>query len=136
VPPFRHAQPVRFGDVDHAGIVYYPRFFHYCHVAFEELFGASGYRHLLDERKIGFPAVHVEFDFSTPLRFGDTIEVSITTATLGRSSVTFAYEVTRVEDRAACARARVTVVAIDMRSFSPLPIPDDLRALFQGLDSG
>jgi 4-hydroxybenzoyl-CoA thioesterase len=135
VPPFRYVQAVRFGDVDHARIVYYPRFFHYCHVAFEELFGAAGYRRLLDERMIGFPAVHVEFDFSSPLRFGDTIEVAITTDKLGRSSVTFAYEVTRVEDRQACARARVTVVAIDMRTFSPVEIPDDLRALFQGLDS-
>ena len=26
-----------FDDVDHAGIVYYPRFFHYFHLAFEEL---------------------------------------------------------------------------------------------------
>ena len=30
--------PVRFGDVDHARIVYYPRFFHFCHVAMEEAF--------------------------------------------------------------------------------------------------
>jgi len=134
VPPFRHAQPVRFGDVDHAGIVYYPRFFHYCHVAFEELFGSAGYRRLLDERKIGFPAVHVEFDFAHPLRFGDTIEVAITKEKVGRSSVTLRYQVTRLEDGKDCARASVTVVAIDMRTFSPLPLPDDLRALFEGLE--
>ena len=36
--PFEFATPVRFADVDHAGIVYYPRFFHYFHMAFEELF--------------------------------------------------------------------------------------------------
>ena len=40
MPPFVFALPVRFADVDHAGIVYYPRFFHYFHVAFEELWRA------------------------------------------------------------------------------------------------
>jgi len=29
---------IRFGDIDRAGIVYYPRFLHYFHVALEEFF--------------------------------------------------------------------------------------------------
>ena len=37
---FVYATPVRFADVDHAGIVYYPRFFHLFHLAFEELWRA------------------------------------------------------------------------------------------------
>ena len=134
MPPFRHVAPVRFGDIDHAGIVYYPRFFHYVHVAFEEMFGTAGYRRLLDERKIGFPAVHVEFDFSSPLRYGDSIEIAIHKDKIGRSSVTLRYVVTRVADAAPVATAKVTTVAIDMRTFQPVPVPDDLRALFQSLD--
>ncbi len=37
---FRSLLKVRFGDIDHAGIVYYPRFLHYFHVALEEFFGS------------------------------------------------------------------------------------------------
>jgi 4-hydroxybenzoyl-CoA thioesterase len=133
VPPFRHLQAVRFGDVDHAGIVYYPRFFHYVHVAFEELFGTASYRRLLDERRVGFPAVHVEFDFVRPLRYGDSLEVTITNEKVGRSSVTLRYDVVRTADGAACATAQVTVVAIDMETFRPTPVPDDLRSLFENL---
>src|SRR5262249_13069736 len=52
MPPFTYATPVRFADVDHAGIVYYPRFFHMFHVAFEELWrqrlGARAYSELID----------------------------------------------------------------------------------------
>lgn len=33
---FTFATPVRLSDVDHAGIVYFPRFFHMFHLAFEE----------------------------------------------------------------------------------------------------
>ena len=54
MPPFSHTFPVRFADVDHAGIVYYPRFFHYFHAAFEEFFrrrmGGRAYVDLLDRR--------------------------------------------------------------------------------------
>jgi acyl-CoA thioesterase FadM len=35
---FRSQLIIRFGDIDRAGIVYYPRFLHYFHVALEEFF--------------------------------------------------------------------------------------------------
>ena len=85
--------PVRFADVDHAGIVYYPRFFHYFHVAFEEMFIArlgggdvAAYQRVLDERKIGFPAVHAEADYKAPLRFGDLLEIELTVPHVGTKS--------------------------------------------------
>ena len=53
---------VRFGDEDHAQIVYYPRFFNFFHVAFEDFFGDQGhpYQKVLDEDQVGFPTVHIE----------------------------------------------------------------------------
>jgi 4-hydroxybenzoyl-CoA thioesterase len=35
---FRSQLKIRFGDIDRAGIVYYPRFLQYFHVALEEFF--------------------------------------------------------------------------------------------------
>ena len=35
---FTSVQKIRFDDVDGAGIVYYPQYFHLCHKAFEDLF--------------------------------------------------------------------------------------------------
>ena len=53
-------QRVRFGHVDPAGIVYFPRIYDYFHEAFEELFdvhvGVKYYEMLLEDR-IGFPLV-------------------------------------------------------------------------------
>ena len=53
---FRTQVPVRFGDVDHAGIVYYPKFFIYFHEAFEDFFDENGvaYHALLNQRHVGF----------------------------------------------------------------------------------
>ena len=55
---FRTSIKVRFSDEDHARIVYYPRFFHFFHVAFEDFFESEGvpYRACLDEG-VGWPAV-------------------------------------------------------------------------------
>ena len=38
---FRSQLKIRFGDIDRAGIVHYPRFMHYFHVALEEFFAGE-----------------------------------------------------------------------------------------------
>ena len=138
MPPFVHRFPVRFDDVDHAGIVYYPRFLHYFHVAFEEFFrarmGAGAYLDLISRRKIGFPAVRAECDYRAPLRFGDMVAVEVAIARLGGKSVRFAYRALREEGPsgpAALAAEGVVVCAVtDLAHFRAIEVPDDLRHLF------
>jgi 4-hydroxybenzoyl-CoA thioesterase len=122
---------VRFGDEDHAQIVYYPRFFNFFHIAFEDFFGDQGrpYKEVLDTDGIGFPTVHVETDFKSTLRFGDEFEVEVRVAKIGRTSATFHY-IGRKEGTLA-AEARMTVVCVDMKTWQPVPIPDRYRQLFE-----
>ncbi len=140
MPPFSHTFAVRFADVDHAGIVYYPRFFHYFHAAFEEFFrhrmGGRAYVELLDRRRIGFPAVRSEADYRVPLRFGDLVRVDMSVSRLGGKSVHFRYRLYRVEEGASedggelSAEGQVVCVVTDLAHFRGLEIPDDLRQLF------
>ncbi len=101
MPPFCHTRPVGFADVDHAGIVYYPVFFHYFHLVFEELFrqrmGPRAYADLLDRQRIGFPAVRCECDYKAPLRFGDLMDIEMSVARLGNRSMDLRYRVYRHE---------------------------------------
>ncbi len=124
---------VRFADVDHAQIVYYPRFFHYFHIAFEEFFeremGVS-YPDVLDVEHVGFPAVRTEADYRAPVRFGDVLRIRVTCARLGRRSVTLRYRAERVRDGALAAEALVTTACVDMRTFTSQDIPDRYRGLF------
>ena len=60
---------IRFDDVDGAGIVYYPHFFHLCHNAFEDFFddaASVSYPQLINEKRRGFPTVAIHSDFSAP----------------------------------------------------------------------
>jgi len=138
---FVFSTPVRFADVDHAGIVYYPRFFHYFHLAFEELFrvrmGPRAYVELLDRDRIGFPAVRAEADYRAPLKFGDTAVIALTIARLGESSITFRYQVSRgAGDDATsvvCCEGQVVSAVVDLKEFRSVPIPARIRALFADL---
>ncbi|MEZ4401778.1 MAG: thioesterase family protein [Kofleriaceae bacterium] len=133
--PFEFSTPVRFADVDHAGIVYYPRFFHYFHLAFEELFrarlGPRAYVELLDRDRVGFPAVHAEADYHAPLKFGDTATIALTVARLGGTSITFRYRVSR--DQVLCAVGTVVCAVVDLDRFVATPIPPSVRSLVADL---
>jgi 4-hydroxybenzoyl-CoA thioesterase len=139
--PFTHAFPVRFADVDHAGIVYYPRFFHFFHVAFEELWrarlGPRAYVSLLDDDRVGFPAVTASCAFTAPLRFGDTAEVAVTIAKIGGKSIAFRYVVHRAEDdkvaRVECARGEVTCAVVDLARFAAVGVPERIQELLADL---
>lgn len=130
---FRTSIKVRFGDVDHAGIVYYPRFYIYFHEAFEDFFNAAGqaYHAMLDQRRIGFPTVHVETDFKAPLRYGDSLDVELTVARLSQRSAVFRFEGQRHRDGEPCVTALITTACVDLDRFAAQIIPDDLRALFE-----
>ena len=130
---FRSQIKIRFGDEDHAGIVYYPRFFDWFHQVFEDFFEEAGrsYREVLDVDGVGWPSVHAEADFESPVRFGDVLDVTLTVEKIGGSSATFAYRGRRVADGADIVRGRVTVVCIDMKTFRSKPIPDFYRSLFE-----
>src|SRR5580692_6436498 len=95
-----YERPVRFEEVDAAQIVFFPRFLSYCHEAMEGLFDGTegGYVHLIRDRKIGVPAVHVECDFKHPLRYGDVARIETTVEKLGRTSVSFRYAIARASD--------------------------------------
>ncbi len=128
-----HVHRVRFGDVDRAGIAYYPRIFHWFHVAFEEWFEREigiPYRELIEDRKVGFPAVKVETEFTSPMRFGDDVAFEVSVERVGGSSVVFAYAARNRTTGKDAARARVTCACVDMSTFRPIPVPEDLRKAF------
>jgi len=131
---FKTSVSVRFGDVDPAGIVYFPRIYEYLHEAFEDVWeqhvGERYYRMILDERR-GFPLVHSEVDFKHPLRFGDDVRVHITCTHLGRSSTGLRYRL-YVGDTL-CVEARQTTACVDLDAGKSIPMTDGHRARFEAI---
>jgi 4-hydroxybenzoyl-CoA thioesterase len=138
---FSYALPVRFADVDHAGIVYYPRFFHYFHIAFEELWrariGPQAYSDIIDRDRVGFPAVRAECDFKAPLKFGDTADIEVSIPRLGTKSITFRYRIYRAaaaaSPRVLCAEGQVVCAVVDLAKFAAVAIPEHVADMLRDL---
>lgn len=125
---------VRFADVDHARIVYYPRFFHYFHIAYEDFYDqeyGKSYPQVIDGENVGYPAVHTEADYRAPARFGDVLRVRVTCIRIGARSVTLRYRAARAADGVECAEGRVTTACVDMTKFVSQDIPTAHRVFFE-----
>ena len=122
---------VRFGDLDGAGIAYYPNLVNFLHEAFEDFFrGHVGrpYPEIYAEG-LGFPTVKLEMEFVSPVRYGDHVDVALAVERIGRSSVQVRYEGS-VQGRPVF-HARNIAVIVDMKTFRPVPLPPWLRERFE-----
>lgn len=125
---------VSFEDVDAAGIVFFARYFSYCHEAMERFFGGvpGGYLGLITKRRIGFPTVHLETDFAAPLRYGDVARISLFVMKVGTTSCAFRYEIVRAADDLMVATITQVVVSSNLDTMTKVPLPPDCRALLTG----
>lgn len=123
---------VRFGDVDPAGIAYYPRIHNFIHEAFEDLWEeyiGVRYYQLIQQHRVAFPMVHTEIDFNSPLHFGDRPVIKVSCFKLGRSSLGLRY-LFEVGDRV-CVDARTITTCIDADALKSQPIPEVYRGYFE-----
>ncbi len=129
---FTSVQKIRFDDVDGAGIVYYPQFFHLCHAAFEDFFDDAApvsYPAMINERRLGFPTVAITSEFKAPLTYGDVAVVELKVLHVGRSSLKTRYEIRRKRDGVLSFTAEITTVLMDLDSQAAVEIPADFRRI-------
>lgn len=127
-------QQIRFGDVDPAGIVFYPRIYDFIHRAFEELWDVhvgERYYYLIREKRVGFPLVHSEVDFVSPLYFGDRPIVRISCFKLGRTSLGLRY--CYFVDERLCLEARMTTVSVRLDDLEKFEIDAHYRQKFEDI---
>ncbi len=132
--PFRTTIKVCFSDIDNAGIVYYPRFMHYFHLAIEEFFAAEigiDYADVLHKRNLSLPTVHVESDFRRRLRYGDRINMEVRVVKIGRTSITWGYKGYRMNGGAEMVvEGQNVTVCVRTDTFEKIEVPEWLK---QGL---
>lgn len=134
---FRYS--ISFDDVDAAGIVYYPRYFHFCHLALETMFNEKGpykYPELIFKKRLGLPIVHVEANFQKPLFYGDIVTISVSIKHIGKSSLVTNYRFNKENDDEDYFSTDITTVCIDIDRKQSTTLPDDLRIFFDGLKAG
>ena len=129
--PFTTTRRVEFGETDMAGIVHFSNFFRYMEAAETDFLRARGLSVSWEQdgRRYGFPRVAAACDYASPARFGDLLTVAVAVEKIGRKSISYRYEFSRVG--LALATGRMTAVycqADESHKMISLEIPPDLRA--------
>jgi YbgC/YbaW family acyl-CoA thioester hydrolase len=129
---------VRWGDVDWAGIVFYPRFYEWFDLACDSLFEARGlpWTTLFPQHGIvGVPIVESGARFVSPVRWGDVLRIRATVAWVKDKTFRMDYELT--VDGRACAtgfevRAWVRRPSAPSEPLEARPIPGEVARLLRG----
>ena len=128
---------VRFSYCDPAGIVFYPQYFIMFNGLVEDWFNQGlgvDYAKYITEHRLGFPVVSLSCEFVSPSRIGERITLGLRLEHMGKSSlklvVTCSY---KGEER---VRANLVLVAMDLDKAKAVPVPDELRLLMTGFQSG
>ncbi len=116
---------VAWVDTDAGGRIHFSNAFRWAELAETGLLRRLG----LLERWGDYPRKHAEAEFDTVLRFEDEIEVAIRIERVGRTSITYAWTITRGGE--VCITGRHTVVNVD-RDGRPEPLSEAVRAALSG----
>jgi acyl-CoA thioesterase FadM len=109
-------------DTDAAGIYHWTTAFRLAESAEAALHTALG----IADRTFGVtPRVSVSADFARPLRFNDLVDVELTVAAVGRTSVRYALTITGPQGSA--VTGHLTAAFIDADTGRAAPWPDDIR---------
>jgi acyl-CoA thioester hydrolase len=117
-----HVEPLRvaWSDTDAGGRIHFTAALRYAELA------ENGLR-----RKLGlladwanYPRRHVEAEYRAVLAFEDELAVRIRPERLGRTSITWSWEIERAGET--CVTGRHTVVHVDSRG-RPSPLPAAVR---------
>lgn len=124
---FEHEWPVRFGQVDQAGIIYYPELFDAFHHGVEALLESVdlSLHELVVGAGRGMPIVHAEADFLKPIRYGARVRIEIR-VTLSDSSLTFTGAGYNDDDKLFSVLQKHAM--IDMETFESIPVPEEIRS--------
>ena len=115
---------VQWVDTDASGRIHYTAALRYFEVA-EHALMRRVFSEPLAERGFSMPRVHVEADYEAMLGYPDEFDCTVRVTALGRSSVSYGYEITRT-DGVRAVRGRIVAVAVGPDG-RPGPLPERWR---------
>ena len=129
---YTHRVEVRFADCDPLGHVNHAIYLTYLEQArfglWAKLWGFTGETAMTAAGGAGLILARAECDYKVPATYGDTLDVRITLAGIGRTSFTYDYEIVDMATSRVMATARTVLVLYDYSAAAPVAIDDARRA--------
>ncbi|HXG89447.1 MAG TPA: thioesterase family protein [Vicinamibacterales bacterium] len=123
---------VHWSDTDAAGIVWFPNYFGWFEDAEEELFAATlgvTRQSLLDRHRFGMPRVEAHARYLSPVRAGQLIRIGISSTLENPRRLRHDFEMRDDAAATVLADGYVRVACIDLKTFTPRDLPEEVRQL-------
>lgn len=135
---FKLQRRVEFSETDAAGIVHFSNFFRYMEAVEHAFFRSLGRSVVWKDHEppLGFPRVHAECDYQSPLRFEDVFEIHLLVREKRPRSLSYQVRFSNLSARPPreVARGLLTVVCVSKNpdgTFTPVRLPSTLADLIQ-----
>lgn len=127
---FAHPQVIQLHHIDAYGILFFAHQLAFCHDCFQAWLAGHGRPLAPTRQEAEYLAVmvHVESDYTAPVRLGDRLTIAYAVAAIGTTSFTNRYRIIN-QAGVAVGGCRTVQVTVDPRTSQKMPIPPWLRAL-------
>jgi acyl-CoA thioester hydrolase len=127
---YKIVRDVEFSDTDMAGIMHFTNFFRFMEAAEHGFFRSLGLSiHTTNPEPLGWPRVHADCDFRSPLRFEDSVEVRLLVKEKREKSLVYSFTFRKLngDSEKEIARGTLTVACVKREDstgrLTGVPIP-------------
>jgi len=133
----RVQERVRWSDVDASGIIRWSTYPRFVELAETELFRAAGfpYATVWDRLDIWLPRVQVHFDYRSPARLDEQLDIDIWLGRVGGRSLRLEFAIHKPGGELA-AEGHVVMVSVDRRTGQSTDVPKALAEALQPYSPG
>jgi acyl-CoA thioester hydrolase len=132
--PLQITLPVQWGDQDAFGHVNNVVYFRWMESARIEYFRSSGLTDMMSHHGVGPILASIKCDFRRQLVYPDTLLVSASISSVGRTSIKMVHRVYSTTQQAVAAEGDSVIVVFDYQSQRPVLVADDIRAKIDAIE--
>ncbi|HEX2153561.1 MAG TPA: thioesterase family protein [Acidimicrobiia bacterium] len=125
--PVTYERKVRYSDTDVQGIVFNGNYATYFDDTVTDLFDLIGFQW----GEVEVVLAHMEIDFRSPARLGETIVTGARVERIGNTSLTVRLATWERESERVVAEASQIQVTVSGDDFKPIPVPPELIAAIE-----
>lgn len=130
---FQRTTSVYLQSTDATGVIYFTELQRFAIETFEEYLQSKQHHlgKLIAESSYLMPIVHVEADYSAPIRVGDVLTITLEVARQGTSSFTLEYRLRHKQTQVEAGRVQIVHVTVSKETCTTIPLPEELQKLLR-----
>lgn len=132
---FHLTKRVRYAEIDAQAVVFNSRYLEYFDIGITEYWRAAGvYDRWPHHDSPEFHVARAEVDYKAPILLDEQIDICVRCSRVGRSSMTFLFELHGAgRDDLRATGLEVSVHVAEARG-APAPVPDELLSMFEAFE--